>query len=102
MSDSWFANAVAPDGVKEDGCDPQEAQALKQLLRSQISIESAAEQNTNKIENSHEPGELLPNLWGLLHDALIEIPDSQAKIIALLQAIRNRPDVNPSSSDRWC
>lgn len=100
MSDSWFANAVALDGVKEDGCHSQEAQALKQLLRGQISIESAAEQITNKIENSHEPGDLLPNLWGLLHDALIEIPDSQAKIVALLQAIRNRPDVNPSSSQK--
>ncbi|TKA34148.1 hypothetical protein B0A50_00128 [Salinomyces thailandicus] len=91
MSDSWFSNAVAPDGVKEDGCDPQEAEALKAFLRKQITTEQAAERITLPTETSDDPGEHLCNLWGLFHDALIELPESQDTIVTLLQAIQNRP-----------
>ena len=37
-------------------------------------------------------GEQLPNLWGLFHDALLDIAGCQAKIIALLQAMKELPD----------
>ncbi|KEQ93122.1 hypothetical protein AUEXF2481DRAFT_31576 [Aureobasidium subglaciale EXF-2481] len=104
MTDAWFEYAVSPDGVTEDGCRPAEAQALKAYLRDEITIDKATDQITQPTEECDDPRKDLPNLWGLLQDALIELPDTQEKIVALVRAIRKRPDrgsVESTSTKFW-
>ncbi|KAI5200513.1 hypothetical protein E4T39_05632 [Aureobasidium subglaciale] len=102
MTDAWFEYAVSPDGVIEDGCRPAEAQALKAYLRDNITIDEATAQITQPSEACDEPRKDLPNLWGLLQDALIELPDTQGKIVALICKIRQRScSVEDPSTDFW-
>ncbi|CAD0111511.1 unnamed protein product [Aureobasidium uvarum] len=97
MSLAWYDNAIAPDGGFEDGCLPEEAQALKEYLDNTIEMEQAACLITKPTESCQDPGADLPNLWGLLQDALIEIPDSQQKIVHLLKSMRELPTFYPDS-----
>ncbi|KAI5270062.1 hypothetical protein E4T47_06572 [Aureobasidium subglaciale] len=104
MTDAWFEYAVSPDGITEDGCRPAEAQALKAYLRDEMTIDEATDQITQPTEECNDPQKGLPNLWGLLQDALIEIPDTQEKIVALVRAIKKRPDrgsVESTSTKFW-
>jgi hypothetical protein len=92
MSLAWYDQAVAPDGDSEDGCRPEEAQALRMYLDDKIEVKEAARLLTKPTESSQDPGAGLPNLWGLLQDALIELPNSQSKIVHLLQTMRELPN----------
>jgi len=56
MSDVWFENAVAPDGVVEDGCHLAEAQSMKSYLRDQIDVHHAAQQITRPTDESNDLG----------------------------------------------
>jgi hypothetical protein len=91
MSSAWYDEAVAPDGNFEDGCRPEEAQALRLYLDNKIEVQKDARLITMPTECSQDPGADLPNLWGVLQDALIESPDSQPKIVYLLQSMRELP-----------
>lgn len=57
---------------------------------------------TEPTESSEDPGGDLPNLWGFLQDALIELPDCQHKVIDLLLNIRELPnfDLNTRGKKR--
>lgn len=63
MSDAWFDWVIAPDGVREDGCHPDEAQALKDYYHKRTSAKDAAHAITRPIENSEAPGGDLYRLW---------------------------------------
>ncbi|KAG9664761.1 hypothetical protein KCU95_g7314, partial [Aureobasidium melanogenum] len=91
MSQAWYDNAIAPDGDPEDGCRSEEAQALSLYLDNRIDGAEAARLITAPTEASEDPDADPPNLLGLLEDALIELPDSQQKIICLLSDIRELP-----------
>ena len=96
MSDDWFAWHIAPDGDIEDGCHPQEAQALKEYLRQDTTPTDAAQAITRPIATATNPREHLYRLWGLPIDALLELPqDHTDALLALLQAIQDLP--NPAS-----
>ncbi|KAG9765647.1 hypothetical protein KCU73_g332, partial [Aureobasidium melanogenum] len=92
MSQAWYDNAIAPDGDPEDGCRPEEAQALRLYLDDKINVVEATRLMTEPTESSEDPSDDLPNLWGLLQDALIELPNSQQKVVRLLSNIQDLPN----------
>lgn len=92
MSDTWFTDRTAPESDKDDGCHPQEAEVLKKYLRGNIATASeAARAITLPIENESDPIVDVPRLWGLLIDALTDLPASRQKVIQLLEAITELP-----------
>jgi hypothetical protein len=93
MTDAWFENAVMPDGLPIDGCRPEEAQVLKPYLRGEILVDQACLQITLLTIKHPEPGDSLLYLWGLLQDAMLEIPGCQKKVVNLLLRIQSLPDV---------
>ncbi|KAH0334421.1 hypothetical protein KCU81_g9462, partial [Aureobasidium melanogenum] len=97
MSQSWYDNAVAPDGNPEDGCRPEEAQALRLYLDDQLDVAKAARRITEPTELSEDPGADLPNLWGFLQDALVELPNLQRKVVLLMSEIQDLPDLDIDS-----
>ncbi|KAI2621157.1 hypothetical protein GGR54DRAFT_600408 [Hypoxylon sp. NC1633] len=95
MSDAWFSNKLAPDGDVEDGCHPDEAEALKKYLRQEIGAEEAAQAISQPVVNASNPGQDLPRLWDLLIDALIELPsDKIESLITLVKAIEDLPELD--------
>lgn len=100
MSDAWFDNEIAPDGAKEDGCHPDEAQALKSYLRGELTAEQAACKITKPTETDADPGNHISNLWGFVQDALIDIPSARGKVIQLLQEIQKLPPVDMTNKER--
>ncbi|KAI1639198.1 hypothetical protein F4809DRAFT_175825 [Biscogniauxia mediterranea] len=93
MSDAWFSNKLAPDGDVEDGCHPDEAEALKQYLRGETTAEAAARAISQPIANASNPREDVSRLWDLLIDALLELPaDKLEPLITLIQALENLPE----------
>ena len=98
MSDVWFKNQIAPDGVAEDGCHPDEAQVLQSYLNHIITPQEAAHAITQPIVSSDDPGANLHRLWNLLQDALVELPAAHIPVlINLLRAIQDLPDPNLTS-----
>ncbi|KAL0941704.1 uncharacterized protein CTRU02_204467 [Colletotrichum truncatum] len=90
MSDDWFSSKLAPDGVVEDGCHPQEAQAMKDYLHQKTTAADAARAITNPIVYSDNPREELVRLWGFLMDSLLELPSEYIELLLeLLKAIEN-------------
>ncbi|KAI4093628.1 MAG: hypothetical protein LQ339_007637 [Xanthoria mediterranea] len=93
MSDQWFQEQIAPDGVNEDGCHPDEARALQDYLHQKTGVSEAAKAIVQPIEQSANPGAHLYRLWNLLIDALIQLPETQiTPLIQLLDAIQNLPE----------
>jgi hypothetical protein len=43
MSDEWFTEKLAPDGVLEDGCHPDEANVLKAYIHKYTALLEAAQ-----------------------------------------------------------
>lgn len=98
MSDTWFASKIAPENDKDDGCHPQEAKVLKAYLRGTIpTAHEAARAITLPVESEPNPIRDVPRLWGLLIDALTELPTSQQKIIDLLSGIKRLPPPDDAS-----
>ena len=62
MSDDWFAWNIAPDGDIEDGCYPQEAQALKDYLGQDTTSTDAVQAITRPIATATNPKEHLHRL----------------------------------------
>lgn len=111
MSDAWFTSKLLPDGSPEDGCDPQEAAALKDYIHSTTTTADAAARNIT-LPVTTEPhtdrkGQCSDNvyrLWGLIIDGLNDLPEHRRKIIQLLQAIQKLPVSNPNKGEdeiRW-
>lgn len=107
MSDAWFNEKTAPYGDAgepcypdedgyyrdQDGCHPVEAQALKDYCHMKINATEAARAITRPIEDAKDPGGNLYRLWGLLIDALVELPATQVPaLIQLLGAIQQLPE----------
>ena len=95
MSDAWFNWQIAPDGEPEDGCHPQEASALKDYVQSTtITAEATARIITlpvtkePKTDRKGQSSDNLHRLWGLIINALIDLPEHRPRIIQLLQAIQ--------------
>lgn len=92
MSDDWFSYKLAPDGDIEDGCHPEEAQALKDYLRQKTTTAEAAQGITRPITVASNPKEDLTRLWTFLMDALMELPRQHTDaLIALLETIEDLP-----------
>lgn len=73
MSDIWFKEQIAPDGVAEDGCHPDEAEALQSYLTNKTNTQDTAHAITRPILSSHDSGANLYRLWNLLQNALVEL-----------------------------
>ncbi|KAL8702489.1 MAG: hypothetical protein Q9201_004329, partial [Fulgogasparrea decipioides] len=98
MSDTWFKEQIAPGGVAEDGCHPDEAEALQSYLNNKTSTQEAAHAITQPILSSDDSGANLHRLWNLLQDALIELsPTHVPSLITLLRAIQDLPDPDLTS-----
>lgn len=92
MSDNWVSYKLAPDGDVEDGCHPDEAQALKDYLRQKTTTAEAAQAITRPVITADNPREDLVRLWAFLMDALLELPREHTEpLMALLQAIEDLP-----------
>ncbi|KAG9550969.1 hypothetical protein KCU71_g627, partial [Aureobasidium melanogenum] len=81
----------------EDGRRLEEAQALRLYLDDKIDVAEATSLITGPTESSEDPGDDLPNLWGLLRDTLIELPNSQQKVVRLISNIRDLPNFDLES-----
>lgn len=93
MSDDWFSSKLAPDGAVEDGCHPQEAQAMKDYLHQKETAAEAAEAITRPVVNADNPREDLARLWAFLMDCLVELPAKHTEpLIELLKEIENLPE----------
>jgi len=93
MADDWFAYKLAPDGDVEDGCHPDEAQALKDYLRRKTTAPDAARAITRPLVTCDDPREDLVRLWALLMDAFVELPsEHMERLIALVAAIEALPE----------
>lgn len=91
--EEWLAFQLAPDGDVEDGCHPDEAQALKDYLRNKTTASEAAEAITHPVRTADYSEDDLSRLWGFLDIALVELPkDHLSKMIELLQAIEKLPE----------
>ncbi|KAF4824765.1 hypothetical protein CGCSCA5_v000694 [Colletotrichum siamense] len=100
MSDDWFSSKLAPDGSVEDGCHPQEAQAMKDYLHKKTTAADAARAITNPVVTADNPGEDLVRLWGFLMDSLVELPAQHIEsLVELLKAIDNLSEPDFSSLD---
>ncbi|KAI9760037.1 MAG: hypothetical protein M1835_000255 [Candelina submexicana] len=104
MSDSWFREQIAPDGEVEDGCHPDEAQALQSYLNNKTTPQEAAHAIIQPTLSSKDPFANLNSLWDLLQEALIQLPATHIpRIIILLQAIQDlsfpeKPPTIPTES----
>ncbi|KAL9593350.1 MAG: hypothetical protein Q9219_007592 [cf. Caloplaca sp. 3 TL-2023] len=93
MSEAWFREQIAPNGVIEDGCHPDEARTLQSYLNNQIDPRDAAHAIIQPILSSNDPGANLHRLWNLLQDALVELSAAYVlPLINLLKAIQDLPD----------
>ncbi|KAL9608845.1 MAG: hypothetical protein Q9167_006331 [Letrouitia subvulpina] len=98
MSDDWFNEQIAPDGRAEDGCHPDEAQALQSYLNNETVTQEAAHAITQPMLSSDDFGEDIHRLWNLFQDALIEVSATYIPpLINLLQAIQDLPDPDITS-----
>ncbi|KAH0435099.1 hypothetical protein CcaCcLH18_04997 [Colletotrichum camelliae] len=100
MSDNWFSSKLAPDGAVEDGCHPQEAQAMKDYLHQKTTAAEAARAITHPVVTADNPGEDLVRLWAFLMDSLVELPSEHIEaLVELLKAIENLPEPDLTALD---
>jgi hypothetical protein len=93
FDDKWFDEKVAPDDEQDEGCHPDEVKALKDYYYKKTTAKEAARAIIQPVENSKEPIEDLPRLWGLLIDALLEMPRTEIPaVLQLLDAIQQCPE----------
>lgn len=89
MPDEWFKCKIAPDGVPEDGCHPDEAKVLQDYYHKKVGTQEAAQALTRPIESSENPYHNLKSLWSLLIDTLVELPEREIlSLVQLLDAIQ--------------
>ncbi|CAD0114647.1 unnamed protein product [Aureobasidium uvarum] len=100
MTDAWFENVIESDGIDGEGCRRSEAMTLKLYLRDEISIDQASQQLALPTETCALPGDPLIYLWGVLQDAMVELPHSAQKITPLLLQLQKRPDVRLREEQR--
>jgi hypothetical protein len=82
-----------------DGCHPDEAQALSDYLRGNLTEPEAAKRITATIINEKSPSQQTYRLWGLLSEALVELSDrDRQKTLDLLAETRTLP---PTSDIQW-
>lgn len=99
MSDEWFEGKIATADAPEDGCHPDEAKALQDYYHKKVTAQEAAQALTRPIESSENPYDNLYRLWGLLIDALVELPETEiSNLVQLLDAIQRLP--NPNLTER--
>ena len=99
MSESWFSEKIAPGGDILDGCDPREAEALKEYIHHQTTAAEAAAAITQPVKTDADPRDSLSRLWGLLGDALMELSLSlSSSLVQLLGAIQELPGQIPAGT----
>lgn len=104
MSDAWFSYKLAPDGDVEDGCHPEEAQAMKYYLRQRMTAAEAARAITNPIITADNPREDLARLWGFLMDSFVELPIAHTEpLLKLAKAVESlpEPDFAAVDEEKW-
>lgn len=76
VSPSWFTDAISPDGDPDNGCHPQEAQALRDYHEGKITVQEAAYgiSRPTATSQSTELNCERNKLWNLLIAALEEWP----------------------------
>ncbi|KAI8941182.1 hypothetical protein NX059_002419 [Plenodomus lindquistii] len=93
MSAEWFSYKLAPGDDVEDGCHPEEAQAMETYLHQKTTATEAAQAITRPIASADNPREDLVRPWTFIMDALVEIPSEHTQpLIELIQAIESLPE----------
>ena len=86
---------IAPDCDVEDGCHLSAAGVLKDFLRREPTAHQAARSITFYTETCQNPDKNLSILWGLLIDALVQLPATKLPaLIQLLGEIQKLPQPN--------
>ncbi|KAF7502768.1 hypothetical protein GJ744_005185 [Endocarpon pusillum] len=78
--DACFDQKMVPDDAPEDGCHPDEVQALQDYYHKRTSTNEAAKVIRRPVEYSRDPYGNLYRLWALLVDALVKLPATQILI----------------------
>lgn len=95
VSPSWFTDAISPDGDPDNGCHPQEAQALKDYHDGKTTVQEAAYAISRPTATSQSTTLNCERnkLWNLLIAALEEWPEFESSpIFALLKEMENLPE----------
>ena len=101
MSDDWFSYQLAPDGDVEDGCHPEEAQAMKDYLRQRTTAIEAAQAITHPIATADNPSDDLSRLWALLMNSFLELPAEHTEsLLELLKTIESLPEPDFTAVDK--
>lgn len=95
MYEEWFGKFTSDD----DNPKPEEVQALKDFLDGATSAQVAAAKFTAMVPDEEGSADGLYRIWNLVCDAAREIPRSQEKLVELLAAIRQLPDVKCKRSE---
>ncbi|KAI9881314.1 MAG: hypothetical protein M1830_005601 [Pleopsidium flavum] len=100
MPPQWFDTklqaATTTDAEGPSSVKPDEVRTMKTFLDNQTTAIKAAEsltKRTSTAANLSDVYESLSALWTFLTDLAIDMPSSQPKLIELLKAIQNLPDV---------
>lgn len=97
VSPEWFHAAVAAGDDPDDGCHPQEAQALREYHEGKTTAQQAAYDITRVITTSMVTTPDTDDrwrLWGLLTSAIEEwSPSEGSSIFPLLGEIQKLPDM---------
>ncbi|KAK6000681.1 hypothetical protein QM012_003406 [Aureobasidium pullulans] len=90
----WIQSQVAENEnalLAGDGCHHEEAKALDDYLSGLLNTQEAADKITSPVLREENPSSQLYRLWGLLADALVELPNDREKLLDLLAAIQSLP-----------
>jgi hypothetical protein len=109
---SWFDSNMAytaDEMYAGDGCHPDEAQALSDYLRGNLTEAEAAKRIIAATVNETSPSQETYRLWVLLSEALVELSDrNQQKtldLIAQIQALSPASDIQrahlPAFASMW-
>lgn len=88
MYDSWFARLREED---DDLATLEEQQALLDFLNDKTSANEASRYYTSAVAESDDPNGMY--IWSLLYTVARNLPQTQDKLIELLQGIQRLPDL---------
>jgi hypothetical protein len=92
MSDAWYSSKIAPERDPDDGCHAEQAHTLKAYNQQTITATEAAQLLTSPVITASDPKGELCQLYGLLQDALVELPAHYTEpLLLLIRAVEDLP-----------
>jgi hypothetical protein len=104
-SEDWFNTQLPSDDRPPGDCYAEGLEPLKAYLRGETTASDAAKAFILPFEatDSHDQADVLPNIFGLLEDALMQLPSEHTDhLLELLVAIEDLPGYHMIDYQRVC